>query len=44
MNEPKRKRMSKKARELALKQAVADIHRRYGEKAIQKGWRKDEQL
>lgn len=34
------KRPTRKARELALKQAVADIKRRYGEKAIQKGWRK----
>lgn len=39
MNEPKRKRMSKKARELALKKAVAYIRFRYGQKAIQKGWR-----
>ena len=34
------KRPTRKARERALKQAVADIKRRYGEKAIQKGWRK----
>lgn len=40
----KPKRPTRKARELALKQAVADIRRRYGEKAIMKGWHKDEQL
>lgn len=38
------KRPTRKARELALKQAVEEIKRRYGEKAIMKGWHKDEQL
>nr|DAK44735.1 MAG TPA: hypothetical protein [Caudoviricetes sp.] len=36
------KRPTRKARELALKQAVADIKRRYGDKAIQKGWRNEQ--
>lgn len=42
MNEAKRRRVPKKVRELALKQAVAEIKRRYGEKAIQKGWRNEQ--
>ncbi|MFC5920892.1 hypothetical protein ACFPVS_09190 [Neisseria weixii] len=40
MSKKQAKRPTRKARELALKQAVADIKRRYGDKAIEKGWRK----
>lgn len=38
----KPKRPTRKARELALMQAVAEIKRRYGDKAIQKGWRNEQ--